>query len=166
MATAPVKSDMFQTRNDIKEETREQLVNFLNEVLASTSDLYSQTKQAHWNVKGIHFFQLHTMFDELATEINEFVDLVAERITALGGTAHGTVRQAAAGSFLKEYPHHAVDGKEHLTALADRYAAYGKVVRDGIDQAGDLGDQDTADMLTEISRVIDKRLWFIESHLV
>ena len=164
--TAGVKTGMFYTRHDLKEDVREQIVAFLNEVLGSTLDLYSQTKQAHWNVKGKDFYQLHLMFDEFATEVEEFTDLVAERITALGGTANGTVRQAAGSSFLKEYPHHAVDGKEHVAALADRYAAYGKVVRDGIDQMDELGDKDSADMLTEISRTIDKRLWFIESHLI
>jgi starvation-inducible DNA-binding protein len=165
-ASASAKAGMYQTRIDIKEEVREQVTGFLNEILGSTLDLYSQIKQAHWNVKGKDFYQLHLMFDEFATEIIEYVDLVAERVTSLGATANGTVRQAANSSFLQEYPHHAVDGKEHVAALADRYAAYGKVVRDGIDQMSELGDQDTADILTEISRTIDKRLWFIEAHLV
>ena len=159
------KDTLFNTRHDLKDNVREQVTQFLNEALASTADLYSQVKQAHWNVKGPHFYQLHTMFDEIATEVSEYVDEIAERITALGGTAHGTVRMAAANSFLKEYPIHAVDGQEHLTALADRFAAYAKVIRDGIDQTAELGDADTADLLTEISRTIDKRLWFIESHL-
>ncbi|MEL6223181.1 MAG: DNA starvation/stationary phase protection protein Dps, partial [Cyanobacteria bacterium J06627_8] len=89
-----------------------------------------------------------------------------ERVTALGGTALGTARIAATESILPEYPLDAVTGEEHITALAERFSAYGKHVREAIDQTDELGDADTADLYTEISRTIDKRLWFLEAHLV
>jgi starvation-inducible DNA-binding protein len=92
--------------------------------------------------------------------------MVAERITALGGTALGTARIAAATSILPEYPLDIVDGVEHLQALAERYALYAAHLRQGIEQTDTLGDADTADLYTEISRDIDKRLWFLEAHLV
>jgi starvation-inducible DNA-binding protein len=98
--------------------------------------------------------------------MEEYVDLVAERVTALGGTALGTVRIAASESILPEYNLDVVDGIEHITALADRYAAYGKHIRAAIDATDNLGDADTADLYTEISRNIDKRLWFLEAHLI
>ncbi|MEB3287956.1 MAG: DNA starvation/stationary phase protection protein Dps [Vampirovibrionales bacterium] len=162
--TAP-KMTMFPTRHDLSETVRQEVGNFLNQVLATTSDLYSQIKQAHWNVKGKDFIQLHELFDELGEEVSAYVDDVAERVTALGGTAFGTNRMSAEASLIKEYPVEAVEGREHLTALADRYGAYAKILREGIDRMEDLGDKDSADLLTEISRTIDKRLWFIESHL-
>jgi starvation-inducible DNA-binding protein len=106
------------------------------------------------------------LFDELATEIEEYVDLVAERITALGGTPLGTARIAAANSILPEYPLDVVQGIDHVTALADRFGSYAAHVRAAIASTGDLGDADTSDLYTEISRTIDKRLWFLEAHLV
>ncbi|NET51561.1 MAG: DNA starvation/stationary phase protection protein Dps, partial [Merismopedia sp. SIO2A8] len=138
----------------------------LNVTLAATVDLKTQTKQAHWNVKGIDFYQLHELFDEMASELEEYVDMVAERVTALGAIAYGTARIAASKSLLEEYPLDAVSGEAHLRALADQFARYGQHVREAIAKTDGLGDSDTADLYTEISRTIDKRLWFLEAHLV
>ncbi len=160
------KRGFYPTRIDMSAEVRSQVCAVLNQTLAATLDLKTQTKQAHWNVKGMNFYQLHELFDELAGELEGYVDLVAERVTALGGTAMGTARMAAAESILPEYPVDAVEGSEHVTALAERFAAYGKHVREAIDTTDELGDADTADLYTEISRTIDMRLWFLEAHLV
>ena len=156
----------YPTRIDLAAEVRFQVVEVLSQTLATTTDLKTQVKQAHWNVKGMDFYQLHELFDEMATELEEYIDMVAERITALGGTALGTARTAATQSLLPEYPFDIADGIEHVTALAERFALYAKHVRAGIEQTDQLGDADTADLYTEISRTIDKRLWFLEAHLV
>jgi starvation-inducible DNA-binding protein len=156
---------LHSTRIDIPANARSKTIEILNQTLASTLDLKTQVKQAHWNVKGMDFYQLHELFDDMATELEAFIDLFAERITALGGTALGTARIAAAGSEIPEYPLDIFDGKSHVTALADRYAPYAKICRDGIAATDDLGDADTADLYTEVSRAIDKRLWFLEAHL-
>jgi starvation-inducible DNA-binding protein len=156
---------LHSTRIDLPANTRSQVISLLNQSLASTLDLKTQVKQAHWNVKGMDFYQLHELFDDMASELEEYVDMLAERVTALGGTALGTARIAASKSELAEYPLEILDGKDHIVALADRYATYGKTLRDNIDETGDLGDADTADLYTEISRAIDKRLWFLEAHL-
>lgn len=170
MVATPTKTKsnrrFYPTRIDLSIDVRSQVVKVLNQTLAATLDLKTQTKQAHWNVKGMDFFQLHELFDEMAGELEEYVDMVAERVTALGGTAMGTARLAAAESILPEYALDAVDGAEHVTALAERFAAYGKHLREAIDTTDDLGDADTADLYTEISRTIDMRLWFLEAHLV
>ncbi|MCA1590405.1 MAG: DNA starvation/stationary phase protection protein Dps, partial [Acidobacteria bacterium] len=128
-------------------------------------DLKSQAKQAHWNVKGMQFIALHELFDEVATAVEAHIDLIAERVTTLGGTAYGTVRQAAQKSSLGEYPLEITDGTAHVDAVSTALADFGKRVRADIDKAGDLGDQDTADILTEISRETDKNLWFVEAHI-
>ncbi len=159
--TAP---KLYKSRIDLPEATRKEMSELLNETLAATLDVWSQVKQAHWNVKGKDFYQLHLLFDQVAGELYEYIDLVAERITSIGSTAHGTIRMAAHVTPLPEYPLDAVNGKEHLTAVAERLAAYGKHVRAGIDKTDDL-DKDTADLYTEISRTVDLRLWFIEAHL-
>ena len=165
MVSTVSKPKLYATRIDLAEELRVKVIEILNQTLAATLDLKTQTKQAHWTVKGMDFLQLHELFDEMATELEEYIDMVAERVTALGGTALGTARIAAESSILPEYALDAVSGKDHVTALADRYGAYAKHVRVAIDQTDELGDADTADLYTEISRAIDKRLWFLEAHL-
>src|SRR5262245_60916513 len=158
-------SKLIPTRNDLAPAVREKAVELLNQHLADTADLYSQTKQAHWNVKGIQFHQLHLLFDTLAEAVEEYVDLIAERVAALGGIALGTVRVSAGHSRLPEYPLDITDGRRHLEALPDRYAALAKTSRAAIDAADSFGDADTADLFTQVSRGLDQHLWMLESHL-
>jgi starvation-inducible DNA-binding protein len=165
MTTTAHAQRTFATRVDIPEDARAELVELLNARLADTFDLYSQLKQAHWNVKGSDFVQLHELYDAIAAIVIDAVDDVAERATALGGLALGTARLAASASTLDEYPLDAVDGPETLHAVADRLGAYASAVRAAIGRSEELGDADTADLFTEISREIDKQLWFVEAHL-
>jgi starvation-inducible DNA-binding protein len=155
---------MYSTKNDLDFEKREPIIALLNQQLADTFDLYSQTKQAHWNVKGAQFIQLHELFDKLATEVLDYVDTLAERATSLGGTALGTARMSAESSRLPEYPE-IVGSMESVQALVDRYAILAASSRAAIDSATEFGDADTADVFTEISRGLDKSLWFLEAHL-
>ena len=159
------KTTTFRTHNDLSESVREQMIQRLNQHLADSIDLYSQTKQAHWNVKGKDFFQLHELFDTLAEHIEEAIDEIAERVTALGGSACGTTRMAAAASKLPEYPGDALDGMDHVAALVERFSINGAAARKTIDIAQEAGDADTADLMTDISRQTDKDLWFLEAHL-
>ena len=156
---------MYKTKNDIPEATRVKVVELLNARLADCIDLQTQTKQAHWNVKGPNFIALHELFDQINEDVEDYVDDIAERAVQLGGLAEGTARMAAKRSSLAEYPAMAVDGRSHVEALSSALAAFGAAARKGIDQANDLGDLDTADLFTEISRGIDKWLWFVEAHL-
>lgn len=155
----------YETRIDIPESDRKALIDLLNARLADAFDLYSHAKQAHWNVKGTDFFQLHELFDELADALREHVDMIAERATALGGTALGTARMSASSSALAEYPADISDGRAHTEALADRYAVFAASVRAAAGEAEELGDMDTNDLFVEVSRTIDKHLWFLEAHL-
>ena len=159
------KPRMFTTRNDIPTDAREKAVALLNQQLADATDLFTQIKQAHWNVKGPQFIALHELFDKLAEEVEEHIDEIAERATALGGTALGTLRLAAAASRLPEYPLDATEGRQHVQALVERYAALAKSTRAAIDAAGELRDADTADLFTQVSRGLDKGLWFLEAHV-
>ncbi len=163
MATRVVPT--FKTSIDINEETRTQMIDLLNQHLADMSDLHSQIKQAHWNVKGMQFIALHELFDELAAEVLGFVDDLAERVTALGGYAMGTARMAAANSQLEEYPLEATEGADAVKVLVSRYAAAAATVRAAIDTADEAGDMATSDLYTEIARALDKRMWFLEAHL-
>jgi starvation-inducible DNA-binding protein len=155
---------MFETENDIAAERRAELNTLMNQRLADAVDLQTQMKQAHWNVKGPHFIGLHELFDQIDEAVESYVDLIAERIVQLGGIAEGTVRVAAARSRLEEYPLDIADGQAHVEAVAKALSTFGHEARETIDQADELGDADTADIFTEVSRGIDKWLWFVEAH--
>lgn len=156
---------MFATRNDLSEATRSQVIRLLNARLADAIDLGMQSKHAHWNVKGPHFIALHELFDKVAEQIEDHIDTLAERVTALGGVAGGTVATVARATSLKAYPEDIAEGLAHVDALAASLADFGHKVRAGIDEAARLGDADTADLFTEVSRDVDKQLWFLEAHL-
>jgi starvation-inducible DNA-binding protein len=141
------------------------MIDLLNQQLADTFDLFSQIKQAHWNVKGMDFIQLHELFDDLAEQVEGYVDLIAERATTLGGTALGTARMSAASSRLPECPEQLGGGKSAVETLAARYANLAKSTRAAIATSNDAGDADTSDLFTEVSRGLDKGLWFLEAHV-
>ena len=152
-------------RIDLKDNTRAAMTALLNQQLVDTIDLYTQVKQAHWNVKGPHFIALHELFDKLAEELESPIDDIAERVTALGSVARGTARLAARESRLQELPTDGFDGLPLVSALADRYAALAASTRAAIQTAATDGDADTSDLFTGMSRGLDKALWFLEAHL-
>jgi starvation-inducible DNA-binding protein len=156
---------MYNTKNDLPLTVRSNTVELLNLRLAEAIDLGAQAKQAHWNVKGPNFIALHELFDSVAEHVEDHIDTLAERITALGGIAHGTVIAAARTTTLKPYPEDITDGLQHVEALSSALADFGGKVRKGIDEAARLGDADTSDLFTGISRETDKDLWFLEAHL-
>ena len=157
-------SKMYETENDISPERRSELNALMNQRLADAVDLQMQMKQAHWNVKGPHFIGLHELFDQIDEAVESYVDLIAERIVQLGGIAEGTVRVTAERSRLEEYPLFIADGQAHVEAVSKALSTFGHEARQTIAQADELEDADTADIFTEISRGIDKWLWFVEAH--
>ena len=155
---------LYETENDLSAANRLELNALLNQRLASAVDLQSQMKQAHWNVKGPSFIALHELFDKVDEAVEGYVDLIAERVVQLGGIAEGTVRVAAARSRLPEYPLAIADGLAHVEGVARALSTFGQEIRASIDEANELDDADTADLFTEVSRGIDKWLWFVEAH--
>lgn len=155
---------MYETENDISQNRRSELSALMNHRLAEAVDLQMQMKQAHWNVKGPSFIGLHELFDKVDEAVESYVDKIAERIVQLGGIAEGTVRVAATRSQLDEYPLSIADGVAHVEAAARALAAFGRAARNTISEADELDDPGTADLFTEISRGIDKWLWFVEAH--
>jgi starvation-inducible DNA-binding protein len=156
---------MHRTRIDLAAKTRTRMIGLLNARLADAIDLQLQAKQAHWNVKGPNFIALHELFDQLATGLDGHVDELAERITALGGVAEGTLQAVAGRTKLAAYPLDITDGRTHVDALAEGYARAAKSLRKSIDDAAKAGDADTSDLFTGISRDVDKGLWLLEAHL-
>ena len=155
---------MYETENDIPKAERTELIALINQRLADIVDLQMQLKQAHWNVKGPHFIGLHELFDKIAEDVEDYVDMIAERAVQLGGIAEGTVRIAASRSRLDEYPLTIAGGSAHVEAVARALSTFGREARMTIEETDRLDDVDTADIFTEISRGIDKWLWFVEAH--
>jgi len=158
------KEQLFHTKNSLAQKIRIQVETILQDRLADSIDLAIQAKQAHWNVKGPNFIALHELFDKIAGESNGYPDLIAERIVQFGGVAQGTIQVTAARTSLPDYALNNTTGKEHLEALSHALATYGELIRAAIHQASELNDPATADIFTEISRGVDKNLWFLEAH--
>ncbi len=161
LAEAPM---MYETENDISLKRRTEINTLLNQRLADAVDLQMQMKQAHWNVKGPSFISLHELFDKVDEAVESYVDTIAERIVQLGGIAEGTVRVAAARTRLEEYPLTLASGMAHVEAVSRALSTFGREARNTIEQINALDDADTADLFTEVSRGIDKWLWFVEAH--
>lgn len=155
----------FPSHVNLPADAREELIESLNILLADAIDLHWQIKQAHWNIRGKHFYSRHELFDELAKHARKQADEFAERAGTLGGYAEGTIRLAAKNSELPEYDLTAVDGDSHLRVLVERFARYGASIRNGIHRAGEVNDPVTEDLLTQTLAVVELDLWFLESHL-
>src|ERR1700722_8652341 len=156
---------MGDIKTDLKKSAIERSITLLNPALASATDLLLSTKEAHWNVKGPNFMSIHLFFDKLYTEVAEYVDDLAERTIEMGGYAHGTLKDTVKGTILPAYPESLHTEKEHIQALVSQFVAFSIHIRNGIDKADEAGDKDTADLFTQISRALDKQIWFLEAHL-
>jgi starvation-inducible DNA-binding protein len=160
-----MKMILHHTQISIPEKKRVELIGMLNEALSSTMDLYAQLKQAHWNIKGKEFIAVHLLLDRIAEEVEEQVDTIAERITALGGTALGTLQYAAENTALRAYPLDIFAIKDHIEHLTHNIAILGELARDNIDASAELDDMATNDIYIQLARMLDKNLWFLEAHL-
>ena len=156
---------MAESRLDLNTVAREKSLALLGPTLAGATDLMLATKEAHWNVRGPNFIALHKLFDEFNAAMGEYVDELAERVIQLSGHAHGTLQAAAKTSTLPVYPEGLVQEKDHLKALASQTAALGALARTGIESADKAGDAATADLFTELTRGLDKWLWFVEANI-
>ena len=156
---------LYSVRIDIPPEIRLYVIQLLQQTLACTVDLRSQIKQACWNVKGHDVVLLHALFATMATELDAYTDLVAERLVVLGGVARGTARTAATHSRLPEYPGTIMDGDAHVRALTECFASYATALRADIAHATEGEDAGSAAIYTDISRGVDKRLGFLEAYL-
>jgi len=156
---------MYKNRVDLPDETKRKVVEILNQNLANAFDMYSQAKFAHWNVKGMNFYQLHLVFDATADVIFKQVDPIAERITQLGGTALGTMRMSAESSEIAPYDTNAISGPEHLVALANSLGTYCSKLRKASDDIDEAGDEPSADFIKALVIEAEEELYFLESHL-
>jgi starvation-inducible DNA-binding protein len=153
------------TKNTLSETVRQNVVTILNQQLVNLLDLQLQTKQAHWNVRGPHFIGLHELFDKINDEVREFVDEVAERVSALGGVALGTVQEVNSKTKLKAYDINAVSCRQHIELLSTALATTSDGTRKSVDALDEAGDKISSDLMTGITAGLDQKLWFVEAHL-
>lgn len=150
--------------NGISEKDRKAIATGLNHLLADTYTLYLMTHNFHWNVKGPMFNTLHLMFEGQYNELALAVDLIAERIRALGYPAPGTYSEFAQLSSIKEVKgqpkaeamiKHLVEGQEAVTRTA-------RALFPTVDKAS---DEPTADLLTQRMQLHEKNAWMLRSLL-
>jgi starvation-inducible DNA-binding protein len=151
-------------KNAVLSETRKaEIIGDLNTALASLVDLGIASKQAHWNIHGPNFEGLHELFDTVAAEVREYSDLAAERVLALGGTAHGTLQDAARSTALTPFPTDAKDWKVLARELRDRMHEVSVMLQNLVKATED--DLATQDLYIELIRGIDKRAWMLTAHV-
>lgn len=156
----------YRSSVQLSEKRRKALCDSLNQVLANAVDLYTQSKQAHWNVKGRHFISTHELLDQLAKHSRKHADDFAERIATLGGYARGSARYAAQYSELPEFAPESLRGHDIIEEIVECVARYTASLRDAIERAGDeIGDPATEDLLIEKLRQAEFDMWFLEAHL-
>ncbi|SDZ18965.1 starvation-inducible DNA-binding protein [Jannaschia faecimaris] len=148
----------------IDQQTQEQMCEVLNERLAVGIDLRLAVKQAHWNLRGQGFIGVHEMLDEVSARLGESTDMMAERVALMGGFAKGTTQVVADKTTLDAYPVELTALDDHVSELVSRFKTFGKMIREGMEAADAAGDEDTADLLTEVSRTVEKDTWFIGSN--
>lgn len=149
----------------LEAQTRTRVVDLLNGLLADAITLQMATKEAHWNIKGPGFIGVHELLDAVALRLRDNSDEIAERAVTLGGLARGTLEAVADRNRVQPYPQDAVEIRDHLQALVDRFKDVGARMRRGIEEADEAGDGDTADLLTEVSTQLDKDTWLIGANL-
>ncbi len=162
---AQLPTRMYKNRVALSDDIKKQVVDEMSRTLAASLDMYSQSKFAHWNVKGMNFYQLHLVFDDVAKTVFKQIDPIAERMTQLGGMANGTVRQSAATSEIPAYNVDAISGPEHLEALANSLGKYCSLMREVSDKIDDIGDKPTADFFNQLIVDAEEELYFLESHM-
>lgn len=156
---------MRETRNSLKGNARAKSIVLLGTMVIHALDLERHAKQAHWNLRGPTFIALHELFDKVADEARGYADESAERLVALGGEADGRPASIANRSTLKPYPEKLESERAHVERVADALATFGELARAGIEETAGWGDQGTSDLLTGMSRELDKLLWMVEAHL-
>lgn len=148
----------------LSENARTEMIGILNDRLADTIDLSHAVKQAHWNLKGTGFIGVHELLDGVTAHLREGSDMMAERVAMMGGLAQGTTQTVAEKSSLEPYPTELVTVEDHVQALVSRFNDYTVKLRQAMEAADEAGDEDTADLLTEVSRAAEKDAWFIGSN--
>lgn len=143
----------------------QQIADELTHLLADTYTLYLKTQNFHWNVTGPFFPQLHKLFEEQYIELADAVDVIAERIRALGGHAPASFSEFQKLSSLKDETNKNIEAMTMVSKLLDDHDTLAHHLLIIFDKAEQADDQGTVDMLTERLRAHEKMAWMLRSSL-
>jgi starvation-inducible DNA-binding protein len=148
----------------ISDQDRQSIVDGLSRLLADTYTLYLKTHNFHWNVTGPMFQTLHLMFEQQYTELAAAVDVIAERIRALGSPAPGTYSEFARLSTIKE-PDGVPPAQDMIRQLMEDQETVVRNARSMFKAVDQAGDEPTADLLTQRMQVHEKTAWMLRALL-
>ncbi|WP_142696654.1 Dps family protein [Bdellovibrio sp. NC01] len=149
----------------ISDKDRKDIAHGLSKLLADTYSLYLQTHNFHWNVEGPMFQTLHLMFETQYNELALAVDLIAERIRALGHYAPGTYSEFAKLSSIKDVPGGKINATKMIETLVVGQETVARTARELFDVVEKASDEPTADLLTQRLQVHEKTAWMLRSLL-
>jgi starvation-inducible DNA-binding protein len=155
---------MMQIDIGIEADTRKEIADGLSRLLADTYTLYLKTHYFHWNVTGLMFQTLHLMFETQYTELALAVDLIAERIRALGFPAPGSYTEYAKLSSIPETTS-VPKATEMIRLLVEGQEAVCRTARSIYAIADKASDEPTADLLTQRLQLHEKTAWMLRSLL-
>lgn len=139
-------------------------IELLNGILADLFVLYVQTLNYHWNLVGPQFNDYHKLFDSQYNALFEEIDLIAERVRAVGGIAHGTMQEMVAGSSLQEDGGDIPKPGQMVKNLLEQHEALIRNLRRVVNEtAKDERDMGTSDLLTGIMTAHAKTAWMLRS---
>jgi starvation-inducible DNA-binding protein len=150
----------------LKADTREQVSQILNTLLADEHIVYMKLRNYHWNVVGPQFASLHKLFEQQYEEVKLVSDEIAERARMLGKTAVGTLAKMLDLTRLEEAPNDSLDAAGMIADLLKTNEALIRYLRDDITAVTDTyGDEGTADLLIATLRMHEKMAWMLRSLL-
>ncbi len=143
---------------------KRELIKQLNRELANRSLLYTKLHNYHWNIKGEHFFTLHTKFEELYTEAAETIDTIAERILAIEGEPVATLREQLNLATVQEASG-GEDAQQMVTIIANDFDTLNTEADKVIKLAEEAEDAVTADLFTQYKEGLQKHIWMLNAFL-
>lgn len=150
----------------LEDNARKQSVEILNAVLVNTMTIRDLYKKHHWQMSGPTFYQLHLLLDKHYEEQAELVDLLAERIMALGGISIAMAPDVAELTSIPRPPKGREDVPTQIARLLEAHEIILRQAREGADQADEAGDDGTNDMLvSNVVRTNEPQVWFLAEHL-
>lgn len=152
-------------KTTISTPNSDKVIDILNQALVDTLSVQTQAKFSHWNVKGLLFFPLHELFDKIYGDLVSGADTIAERIAQLGEVANGTINEIHESTNIPQFEIVTFQGIEFLKKFSLSLSKLANSSREAISKTLELKDEATADIFIEITRALDKDLWFLESHL-
>lgn len=144
--------------------TNDKLNTQLNELVATWSVLYTKLHNYHWYVTGPSFFTLHEKFEELYNEVTLNLDEVAERILSRGGKPVATLKEHLEISRVKEATGNETP-EQMVQSTIDDFSATMKLIKEAMEEASNLGDDRTEDMLNATFQSLEKHTWMLSAFL-